>query len=43
MAYKKESSSGDITIDMYQGSFSQYAKMQRAELKYLTDSEESTG
>ena len=41
MAYKKESSSGDITIDVCQGSFCQYAKMQRVELKYLTDLEGS--
>ena len=43
MAYKKESSSGDITIDVCQGSFCQYAEMQRVESKYLTDLEGSTG
>ena len=43
VAYKKESSWGDVTIDVCQGSFCQYAEMQRAELKYLTDLEGSTG
>ena len=43
MAYKKESSSGDITIDVHQGSFCQYAEMQRAESEYLTDLEGSMG
>ena len=43
IAYKKESSSGDITIDVHQGSFSKYAKMPRAELKYFTDSDGSRG
>ena len=43
MAYEKESSSGDITIAVQQGSFCQYAEMQRARSKYLTDSEGSTG
>ena len=43
VAYKKEGSSGDITIDMYQGSFCKYAEMQKAESKYLTDSEGSIG
>ena len=43
VAYKKEGSSGDITIDVCQGSYCQYAKMQRAKSKYLTDSEGSTG
>ena len=43
VAYKKESSPGDITIDVHQGSFCQYAEMQRAESKYLTDLEGSMG
>ena len=43
VAYKKESSSGDITIGVCQGSFRKYAEMQRAESKYLTYLEGSTG
>ena len=46
MAYKKEGSAGDITIDVCQGSFSEicnHVKMQRAENICLTDSEGSTG
>ena len=30
VTYKKENSSGDITIDVCQGSFHKYAKIQRA-------------
>ena len=43
MEYKKESSSGDITIDVCQDSYCQYAETQRAKSGYLTDSEGSTG
>ena len=43
VAYKKESSSEDITIDVCQGSICKYVEMQRAESKYLTDLEGSTG
>ena len=46
MAYKKEGSAGDITIDVCQSSFSEicnHAEMQRAEYICLTDSEGSTG
>ena len=46
MAYKREGSVGDITINVHQGSFSEicdHAEMQRAEYICLTDLEGSTG
>ena len=46
MAYEKEGSVGDITIDVCQGSFSEicdHTEMQRAECICLTNSEGSTG
>ena len=46
LAYKKEGSAGDITIDVHRGPFSEicnHAEMQRGEYICLTDSEGSTG
>ena len=46
MAYKREGSTGDITIDVCQGFLCEICnnvEMQRAEYIYLTDSEGFTG